>query len=144
MQFTTVALTTLLSATALALPQTTVHPGQTSSWQVGNYAEGCSPGGCTYSFNISSTDTNPDFGGAFSTSCKGTRSTEIPTTNCTNTEFSSSSKVGTNGSALYVTRTFAFGDETDIAGGNVTTAAPGVVPGSTFKINARVFGQLAK
>ncbi|KAH6719319.1 hypothetical protein BKA61DRAFT_713648 [Leptodontidium sp. MPI-SDFR-AT-0119] len=39
----------------LALPTTTSYPtSQPPSWRITNYTEGCSPGGCIYSFNIAS------------------------------------------------------------------------------------------
>ena len=145
MHFTSALLASFLSASALALPQTTVQPGGESLWQIENYQEGCSPGGCTYNFDISSTDANPSFGGAFSTHCTGTRSTESPSTNCTNAQFSSSSQVvESEGAILFVTRLFPFGDETDVAGGNVTTAAPGGTSGQSFVMRAHVFGQLGQ
>lgn len=42
----------------LALPTTTSYPtSQPPSWRITNYIEGCSPGGCVYSFNIASPST---------------------------------------------------------------------------------------
>jgi len=80
---TPLLLATLLTST-LALPTTTHLDLSTASlptWSVTNWTEGCSPGGCTYSFNISThapppaTAYNPSSPypePAFSTFCSGT------------------------------------------------------------------------
>ncbi|PVH86134.1 hypothetical protein DL98DRAFT_604004 [Cadophora sp. DSE1049] len=67
-------ITALFTSTSLALPSpsSTSYP-TTSSWRVSNYTEGCSPGGCVYSFDIASPSTPSSFKEpAFLTTCTGT------------------------------------------------------------------------
>ncbi|KAG4439458.1 hypothetical protein IFR05_005070 [Cadophora sp. M221] len=72
---TLLALTTLLTSTH-ALPSPTSYPPSHSklpSWRITNFTEGCSPGGCVYSFAIASPSTlSPLNEPPFTTICTGT------------------------------------------------------------------------
>lgn len=68
----TILLLTALISTTAASP---LHPRQASTqaatpWQVTLYQTGCSPGGCSYGFNISGVQTSPS-GPSFDTYCSG-------------------------------------------------------------------------
>ncbi|KAG4412250.1 hypothetical protein IFR04_014618 [Cadophora malorum] len=66
---------TALLSDALALPSpapSNSYPTKTS-WEVSNYTEGCSPGGCVYNFDIASPTTPSSLKEpAFRTNCTGT------------------------------------------------------------------------
>ncbi|KAH7383599.1 hypothetical protein BKA64DRAFT_682680 [Cadophora sp. MPI-SDFR-AT-0126] len=60
------------STLALPFPAITSYPTKTS-WRVSNYTEGCSPGGCVYSFDIASPSTPSSLKEpSFHTICTGT------------------------------------------------------------------------
>ncbi|KAH7330395.1 hypothetical protein BKA65DRAFT_565679 [Rhexocercosporidium sp. MPI-PUGE-AT-0058] len=67
------AYSTLLAST-LALPSASSYPTSPyPAWRITNFTEGCSPGGCIYSFAIASPSTPSPFNEpAFATICTGT------------------------------------------------------------------------
>jgi hypothetical protein len=74
MLLTTIGRPTTVSAlisTSNALPRPAANPGGIIDCPVTRIVIDCSPGGCTYSFNISGNST-ADVGPAFSTYCSGT------------------------------------------------------------------------
>ncbi|PMD33247.1 hypothetical protein L207DRAFT_639404 [Hyaloscypha variabilis F] len=147
MQLTTPLITTLLSlistTTAAALPQTTVTPGATTPWDVSNFVLGCSPGGCTYTFDISGPAT-ADVGPTFSTSCSGSDEQQkmVP---CSDTNIESN-LVPTQdvGLVLQVSR---FGDganggDNGYMYGNATAAPEGEGAFASFVVPAEFYGDI--
>lgn len=143
MHFTTSALVSLLSATALALPNSIrQREVGTSRWTISEYTNSYSSEGYAYSFDMSGPDT-PGFGGAFSTSCSANPATEQYIL-CTDPEFSA--RLVTNPTdvrTLLVQRKYDSGEVGtvyDIPGGNYTYAAQSVPP--SFIVDAQVYGQV--
>jgi hypothetical protein len=70
MRFTLLTPVALLSTLGLSAPITDSANAAAPVWKVTNFNTGCSPGGCTYSFNIHAAKSANTPG--FSTFCEGT------------------------------------------------------------------------
>lgn len=143
-KLTTTLLSTLLSTTT-ALPQTVVNPGGITDWSVTNFQLGCSPGGCTYSFNISGPAT-PDVGPAFATPCSGT-DVQNKLVACENEPdhgvYANLVPTKDRGLVLVVNR---YGNEVNgnngIMSGNATAAPAGEPAYSSFVVPAKFYGDV--
>jgi hypothetical protein len=143
MQFSTLLPSILsLSATSLARPQTVVQPNNPVTVSVTNYRSGCSPGGCTYLFNLT-TPAAPAFGPGYTTTCSGTdvQGRYVP---CSVEDIAANVVPEDVGLVLYIQNTPTVGGEKVLWVGNVTVARPGESAGrGDYEVNMHAFGAIS-
>jgi len=139
---TTTLLSTLLS-TSHALPQTVVNPGGITNWTVTNFELGCSPGDCTYNFNING-PASADVGPAFSTYCSGTDVQQklVP---CGDQNVQANLVPTTEDGLVLVVNRYGAGINGNhgIMSGNATAAPAGEPAYPSFVIPAKFYGDIA-